>query len=544
MKLKKTRNLPLIIIATSAIILLLTAILSNFSIGDIHITSPSLTISATTDKQTYLLREKVNINGSITIDGAPAYNVVVIIQVDTPLKTTLIYRTIQIGTPTMTWPVNITNIFIMDSANNPIDTAKPKSQIKIGMTVQNPQLTSRTVFATTTVFDASMIPIGSNYWSDTIDPGKSITQSFFLEIPKWATPGMALVVGNVYSAEPKYGGVAYCLEKSVYFYISRTEQGLLGYPQPSPPPPQATPGIYSTYIRLPPDPKAGNYPIKITGQASPTTISSTSIIFSVEDSSGYPPQASFAYWPATPYINMTVNFDASSSTPEGYNDKITRFEWDFGDGTPKLVKTGNPPDPTATHVYQNNGTYIITLNVTDNEGLWCITSKPIKVLLEYGPKANFTWTPLTPYNNIDMVTFDASTSQPGWSAKSQSFVPIQNYTWSFGDGTSNVTRTNPIVEHVFANPGNFTVTLTVMDAEGRSDVLSQIIQVLNSSTSVKIYDINGDNRINLIDVFGTALAFGSSPGDPRWNPACDFNHDNKIDLKDYFPVTLHFGEDP
>jgi hypothetical protein len=47
-----------------------------------------------------------------------------------------------------------------------------------------------------------------------------------------------------------------------------------------------------------------------------------------------------------------------------------------------------------------------------------------------------------------------------------------------------------------------------------------------------------------VDVYAVALAFGSMPGYPNWNPACDFNHDGVVNLKDYYPVCLHFGEDP
>jgi hypothetical protein len=57
-----------------------------------------------------------------------------------------------------------------------------------------------------------------------------------------------------------------------------------------------------------------------------------------------------------------------------------------------------------------------------------------------------------------------------------------------------------------------------------------------------VYDVNDDGVIDLKDVFLVGRAYGSRPGDPRWNPVCDFNHDGIIDLKDYFPVCKHYGE--
>lgn len=515
--------------------------------------SPGLTITTMTNSQRYYLRQRVNISGNVSIDGSPANNIVVVTQVKTPLDTTLAYRTLQIGNPTQDWPMNITSIYLGDANNNPIDQVKAGSQIQVSVNVYNPQLVSRAIYGTMTIFDANMVPIGATAWMDTIQPHQPGQGRSQFEIAKSATTGPALIVGNIYSDEPVKGGIAYCLEKPYYFWISRLQSGLMGYPQPSPPPPQTTPGVYNTSIRLPPDPRPGNYSIRVTGQQSPGVVSLATSTFNVQSTTGIPPQASFIYYPSNPYINMTVNFDASSSTPEGYNDWITKYEWDFGDGTPHVIKTGNPPDPTTTHMYRLNNTYLVTLNVTNNEPLWCITSKPIIVALDFGPKANFTWTPTNPYNNIDIVTFNASSSTPGWSAKSQSYPPIQNYTWNFGESSFNETKTTPTIDHIYSNPGNYTAMLTIVDAEGRSDTTTRLIQVLNSTQSVKTYDVNHDGVIDVKDIFKVAKAYGSygpdflypgSPAHPNWNPDCDFNHDNQVDIKDYFPVCRHYGEDP
>jgi parallel beta-helix repeat protein len=60
-------------------------------------------------------------------------------------------------------------------------------------------------------------------------------------------------------------------------------------------------------------------------------------------------------------------------------------------------------------------------------------------------------------------------------------------------------------------------------------------------TTVHKGDVNGDKKVNLVDVFAVALAFGSSPPDPRYNPNLDINNDGKINLIDYFVTTLNFG---
>ncbi len=513
--------------------MLIIALLGTVEFGA---TDPAIMITTQTDRPTYLLRQRVKIEGNVTMDGSPADNLVVVTQVDDPL-TTFAYRTLPIGDPTQAWPINITNIEVTDTDNNPINTAKTDSIIRVAATFYNWQMTTRTVYMTLTVFDGNMVPLRAAALTDSIDPEKSATPRFTIYIPPSACSGKALITANAYSQEPKEGGIALSLEKTAYFCISRTQQGLMDYPSLPPPPAQTTPGEYKTNLTLPPEPRAGSYDVHILGQTSPTSFSSATTNFSVENSDGYPPQASFVYWPSEPYLNMTVEFDASSSTPEGFNDTITSYLWNFGDGTPEQIRSS----PTITHNYEQTGTFTVTLNVTDNEDLWSTTSKPITIYPEFGPTANFTWTPIPPYVN-QTATFDASNSTTGWSAQTQSFSPIESYLWNFDDGTGNITTSNPTIQHVFGAPGNYTVLLSVTDEEGRSDYTTSTVEVLN--VTLKLYDVNNDGWIDLKDVFRVALAYGSYPGHPNWDPACDFNNDDTVDLKDYFPVALHYGQDP
>lgn len=54
-------------------------------------------------------------------------------------------------------------------------------------------------------------------------------------------------------------------------------------------------------------------------------------------------------------------------------------------------------------------------------------------------------------------------------------------------------------------------------------------------------DLNDDWRVDIRDVSIVALAFGSYPNHPRWNPNADINNDNKIDIKDIAIVAKNFG---
>jgi len=70
------------------------------------------------------------------------------------------------------------------------------------------------------------------------------------------------------------------------------------------------------------------------------------------------PTANFTYNPLHPHSLEVIQFSDTSVDTDGF---IESWFWDFGDGN-----TNNDQHPT--HQYIDNGTYLVTLNVIDNEG--------------------------------------------------------------------------------------------------------------------------------------------------------------------------------
>ena len=67
---------------------------------------------------------------------------------------------------------------------------------------------------------------------------------------------------------------------------------------------------------------------------------------------------------------LTVNFDASgSSDPDG---TIVAYDWDFMDGT--FSAEANP-----SHEFTLPGTYLVTLSVTDDQGMQASSALTISV---------------------------------------------------------------------------------------------------------------------------------------------------------------------
>jgi len=93
------------------------------------------------------------------------------------------------------------------------------------------------------------------------------------------------------------------------------------------------------------------------------------------------------------------------------------------------------------------------------------------------PTADFTWGPLEPRIRRS-VTYNASTSLPGWSLPDLAPTPIIKYVWNFGDNMTNYTITDPYIEHIYNEPGRFTVTLTVVDNASQKDSISQEMKVI------------------------------------------------------------------
>ncbi len=54
-------------------------------------------------------------------------------------------------------------------------------------------------------------------------------------------------------------------------------------------------------------------------------------------------------------------------------------------------------------------------------------------------------------------------------------------------------------------------------------------------------DVNGDLKVNILDVALVAWSYGSHPGDARWNPNADFDDNNIIDILDRALVAYYYG---
>jgi len=162
-----------------------------------------------------------------------------------------------------------------------------------------------------------------------------------------------------------------------------------------------------------------------------------------------------------------VSFTDCSRDPGG---AIEMWRWDFGDGTSSDL-------PSPCHIYQTDGTYTVTLTVTDKNGVQDQMSAKIAVK-NLSPSAKFTANGKEDELEVltrDLVTFDAS--------KSEDRSPegkIVRYEWDLnGDGTYEECTTSPTLTHSYLDDGNYKVRLRVVDDDGATARSSLIIKVKN-----------------------------------------------------------------
>ncbi|NIO80386.1 MAG: PKD domain-containing protein [Candidatus Aminicenantes bacterium] len=179
------------------------------------------------------------------------------------------------------------------------------------------------------------------------------------------------------------------------------------------------------------------------------------------------PNADFTYTTD----NLMVDFTDTSTDVDG---TITDWSWDFGDGN-----TSTQQNPS--HTYASDGTYTVSLTVTDNGGLSDSTSKDVTVSSGGGnipPTADFTFTT----DGLTVLFTDQSSDSDG---------TIDSWSWDFGDGNVS-TALN--VGHTYTAEGTYTVTLTVTDNDGDSDSVSKNVTVNSESTAPEAdftFTVNG-----------------------------------------------------
>jgi PKD repeat protein len=498
----------------------------------------SLDVTVQTDKESYLKRELVNVTGNVTYQGELVQNGLIGIQVENPLRTTML-RTLPLNAnQSFPFSVEITSLLPVDDYGIFKPSTERGKYMWFNMTAKNKGVSPQSVLVSITILDNGLIPLDMDTASFTIQPGEAGAFMPRMYIPNWATVGTAYICANVYDEWPALMGRPLCPEKVSYFSIIES----MYYDEP----PNATwpsqhnqNGTYKMDFRLPPDMQPG------TNKISASAWSPSAGGYKGFSSKGFetnyvpsPPWPSFIIKPPTAGPNYTITFDASSSSAEGYNDTITSYFWTFGDGKNKTGKV-------VTHSYINIENYTVTLNVTDLEGFWNTTSRDIAIMLicdvaiiniECLERIYNDW-----YVSIKVTvknegtypeTFNVTVYANSSSMETKQVTDLEIYeerTLTFTWNTTGLTLL-----------ANYTLEAVASVVENETDTADNSLAYGPIFVTMR-GDIIFDRKIDLYDAVALLKIYGTKEDDPNWDVMVDLYRDGTINLYDAVVLLLKYG---
>jgi PKD repeat protein len=155
------------------------------------------------------------------------------------------------------------------------------------------------------------------------------------------------------------------------------------------------------------------------------------------------------------------------SVDSNIGDTFT-YLWNFGDNTPTSTLSAN------SHTYAVDGTYTVTLIVTDGWGKSASATLPITITKPgtNGIPVAVIGNPVCPARTCSF--FGLGSSDPNNDAIT--------YSWNFGDASALNTTANPV--KAYAADGTYTVTLIVTDAWGDASLAATRVVTISKPANV------------------------------------------------------------
>ena len=152
----------------------------------------------------------------------------------------------------------------------------------------------------------------------------------------------------------------------------------------------------------------------------------------------------------TPIFSSTNTCNGNATEFSVVLEGISDYNWNFGEGEGFVWDFDDPNDETegtgitCTHIYTDPDTYNVTLTVYKGDNSYSYSHE---VVIYATPTAEFTYEGEYALTDITFTATDAGTQA--------------TYAWDFGDPNDETEGTGITCTHQYAEPGEYTVTLTV-----------------------------------------------------------------------------------
>lgn len=177
-----------------------------------------------------------------------------------------------------------------------------------------------------------------------------------------------------------------------------------------------------------------------------------------------PPAPSYTYNASRLCVNADIDF-TNATNDVTYAGPLV-YTWEFIDDVTGTVEgTSNVKDPIFAFPTSGNKTVRLTSSIPG-----CEEISEQTIVIDAGPTANF---------NAPVVCLGENMTFTNTS------VNGTTYEWDFGDG---FTATNENPSHLFTAPGNYSVTLRAIDAQGCDD--TEVIEVAVSDIPQVSFDFD------------------------------------------------------
>ncbi|MFZ5552160.1 MAG: PKD domain-containing protein [Bacteroidota bacterium] len=170
-------------------------------------------------------------------------------------------------------------------------------------------------------------------------------------------------------------------------------------------------------------------------------------------------------------------------------------QWNFGDG---IVDSVSSP----VHIYNNPGTYTVSLFVSDSAGCVSFASFPVQVNELTVPEAAFA---LSSSSGCSPFTVSVSNTSQNASVNS----------WNMGNGSVFVNN-NPGFSFTYNSPGTYPVQLITESADGCTDTLNLSPIVVHSAPHVSISSSETTGCPGTTSLF-TAVVSGADIASYNWS---------------------------